>query len=347
MKISVILPTNKKNSKEELDRFHEVGKIVGDRRNTYLNGDFTQCCRDYVYDFPEDACGHVLSPTIRALRAQIFDDFEVLICHRYPDDIEEFLSIFDETETNAKLRVIKEKPSIWHEFGDEYRTVNNIRNTGIIEAKGELLLFLDDYTIFNENLLQQAWDAYKDGYYITARGMRRIRYDPKAKSGETPTRRDIADKGIRSSYNFNNINDGDIIPNSATWTYCCTVSLEETLKVNGFDEVWDGNFGGTDQDFGRRLARVSDYKRKLMGTIYEFAHKSARQELRNDEILRQICGQMFPTHVRANEWKPTEQEMRRYKRWHESNIGYLNPLWNRFLDVEMYDLRELRNISQI
>ena len=110
---------------------------------------------------------------------------------------------------------------------------------------------------------------------------------------------------------------------------------------------WDGNFGGTDQDFGIRLARVSKYKRKLMGTIYEFKHTSPRQKLRDDGILRQICGQWLPKHVRANEWKPTEAEMRRYKRWHESNIGYLNPLWNRFLDVPMYDLRELRNKSEI
>ena len=334
MKISVILPTNKKNSYDELWKFSELrGTILANALYYPLTEEFASLAVSYLDNI------HVLSPTLNSLDNQTFDDFEVLLCHRYPEDMEWIEKLY----SKLNLRVIEEKPSIWHGLGDGYRTVNNIRNTGILDAQGELLLFLDDYTIFNKNLLQQAWDAYQDGYYITARGMRRIRYNLDAKPTETPTRKSIVDKGIYSSYNFNHINEGDIIPNSATWTYCCSVSLEETLRINGFDEVWDGNFGGTDQDFGRRLATVSQYKRKLVGTIYEFAHPSPRQQLRNDEILRQICGQIIPKHIRANEWKPTKAEMRRYQKWHESNIGTLNSNWNRFLDVEMYDLSGMRN----
>lgn len=333
MKISVILPTNKINTQEELDKFNEIHmkikghKIFGTWEFSNLNVDALH----YVE--------HVLQPTLHCLSEQTFDDFEVLLCHRYPDDAEQLVKDFS---NYMDIKLIKEKPSIWHELGDEFRTVNNIRNTGIIKAKGELLLFLDDYTIFGPDLLQKAWDAYQDGYYITARGMRRIRYNPEAEPKETRTRKAIVDKGIYSSYNFNHVSDGDIIPNSASWTYCCTVSLEEALRINGFDEIYDGNFGGTDQDFGVRLAKITKYKRKLLGTVYEFAHKSPRMILRNDEILRQICGQMFPKHVRANEWKPREAEMRRYRKWHQTYIGYLDPLWDKFLDVPMYDLKEKR-----
>jgi len=334
VKISVILPTNKKNSQEELDKFHKIESICGKHSNV-LNDEFAYLV---IAMIPEST--HTLEPTLDSLYTQTFepDEFEVLLCHKYPDDVKGI----EKRYKDFNLRIIKEKPSIWHELGDEYRTVNNIRNGGILEAQGELLLFLDDYTIFNHDLLEKAWNAYQNGYYITARGMRRIRYNPDAKSTETPTRKSIVDKGIYSSYNFNHTKEGDIIPNSATWTYCCSVSLEETLYINAFDEIWDGNFGGTDQDFGRRLARITKYKRKLMGTIYEFAHSSPRHKTRNDEILRQICGQMIPKHIRANEWKPTEAEMRRYKKWHESNIGYLDQNWNKFLKVPMCNLEEMK-----
>lgn len=335
MKISVILPTNKKNSEEELEKMKKVCSVRDIwSPNPIFNWDFTAPLDDWVYD-----AEHILEPTLSCLFGQVFNDYEVLLCHKYPEDAEELLESYD----GYDIKLIREKPSIWHELGDEYPTVNNNRNTGIIEARGELLLFLDDNTIFGPYLLKRAWEEYKKGYYITARAIRRIRYDPEAKPSETHSRKTLVDKDIYGVQNFNNVKSGGIIPKSATWTYCCSVSLEDTLRINGMDEIWDGNFGGTDQDFGRRLSVVSDIKRKLIGNIYEFAHKSPRQKLRNDEILRQICGQMIPKHVRANSWKPTEAEMRRYKKWHETHIGYLDPNWDRFLDVNMFNLDDIRN----
>lgn len=332
-KISVIIPTNKINSKEECKKFNDIYSIVKENKNDNpISKEFTSLVLDRLY-----CVTNILHPTIDSIMNQTFEDYEVLLCHKYPEDVKEDFRILW-----PSLRIIKEKSSIWHDLGDEFRTVNNIRNTGLIHTKGELILFLDDYTIFNENLLQDAWDAYQDGYYITARGYRRIRYDENAKSEDKKTRKTIVDKGIYSSYNLGRIEDGGGLPKSTTWTYCCTASLEDCLRINGFDEVWDGNFGGTDQDFGKRLAKISTYKRKLIGNIYEFAHKSPRQIIRNDEILRQICGQWIPKYVKANTWKPTQAEMRRYRKWHHTYKGYLDSNWNKFLDVPMYNIEDLR-----
>jgi len=324
MKISVILPTNKRNSPELLKEMRNISSIT--RKKTIFNEDFTLLsgwgdCRHYLY------------PTLECLSKQIFLDYEVIICHKYPEDLNDLIDFY------PKLKLIKEKPSIWHQLGN-YPTVNNNRNTGIMNAKGELLVFLDDMTIFNKHLLRDIWNTYKDGYYSTAKAIRRIRYNPDAKVMEKGNRKTYVDNGIYGAENFHNINIGDKIHNAATWTYCCSMSREECLEINGFDEIYDGNFGGTDQDIGRRLIRISKYKRKLIGNIYEFAHKSHKHTVRYDEMFRQICGQSpIPKHIRANSWKPTPLELKRYKRWHLHTHGEMDVNWNKFMDIPLYNIK--------
>lgn len=344
--ISVILPTNKINTNDELNKIIHVSHIAIKERA--INEEFSNLCNWYISPSDEDEITHILEPTLESLMCQKFDGYEVLLCHRYPEDIKDKIDRYHELnkhkDFNFDIKLIREKSSIWHNLGDEYRTVNNIRNTGLLYAQGELILFLDDYTIFSENLLQNAWDAYKDGYYITARGIRRIRYEPSAKSeNKIIGKGSIVDKGIYGSRNFNNLDDGTLLPKSATWTYCCSVSLEDCLSINGFEECYDGNFGGTDQDFGRRLERISLFKRKLSGTIYEFAHKSPRQKIRDDEMFRGIIGQSpNPKHIKANSWKPAKEDLGRYKTWHIRTHGYIDKNWNAFMDIPLFDLRELR-----
>ena len=191
-----------------------------------------------------------------------------------------------------KLRIIKEKPSIWHDLGD-FPTVNNNRNTGIMASKGELLVFLDDMTIFGEDLLSTIWDEYKNnGNYVTARAIRRIRYEPNLEVGVKSANRDVLyERNLYGSKNLIGCEKGTRLSQASTWTYCCSVSRDECLDINGFDELYDGNMGGTDQDFGRRLSRISEYDRVMRGNIYEFAHKSHKSVLRDDEMLRMIARQ--------------------------------------------------------
>lgn len=330
MKISVILPTYRKNSKEELDNLHNYFNYLP-YKNT-LGEEFKTLYYLHTKYEELEQCFHILEPTIDCLISQIFnkDDYEILICHKYPDDINDLLRYYKD-ERFPKIKVINEKSSIWHELGD-YPTVNNNRNSGILEAQGELLFFLDDMCIFNENLLQKIWDNYKDGYYTTCKVFKRIQ---------------IKDDKIVGTEKFKGLYEGIQIPNAATWTYGMSVSMKECLKINAFDEIYDGSFGGTDMDFGRRLFLVSNYKRKLGQTIYEFSHyhqQIKNKRIRNDEIFRKICGQApIPLHIRANSWKPTIAQINKYKRWHLKNIDELDVNWNKFMDVPLYDLEEMRN----
>ena len=282
---------------------------------------------------------HVLAPTLDALSKQTFKDFEALLCHKFPEDAEELVNNYSNL---MNIRLIKEKPSIWHDLGN-YPTVNSIRNTGILHSKGELLVFLDDCTIFNQNLLQDIWNEYQNGFYTTAKAIRRIRYEPKAVQQQINAREIIVDKDIRGSNNFFKSGIGDEIPISASWTYCTSVSLKETLKLGGFEEIWDGSFGGTDADFGRRLGMISRFRRKLIGNIYEFSLSKGnpKRKIRDDETLRFICGQIpVPQYIRANTWKPTKEQLDKYSEWHKKNLGDLDENWDKLVDVKMFDMKE-------
>ena len=319
----MILPTYRKNCQEELDNLHNYSKYVNDNS---FGHEFKRLC-DRCIEYGYRHCVHILEPTLESLLSQTFKDFEVILCHKYPEDVNDLIKYY---KGYLNVNIIKEKESIWHSLGD-YATVNNNRNTGIINATGELLFFLDDMTIFNENLLQKVWDNYKDGFYTTCKAIKRIKI--------------VNDKIIGTEKLKGN--EVDEIPNTATWTYGMSVSMKECLKINGFDSIYDGSFGGTDADFGRRLAQVTRYKRKLGPTIYEFTHyneQKKRPKIRDDEMLRQICGQSpVPKHIVANSWKPTDSDRLIYKKWHEETIGELDKNWDKFMDVSLYNLKELKN----
>lgn len=321
MKISVILPTYRTNTKEELQNLIDIAhkSISGS-----FSEEFSNLCEWYMVPSDEDTITHILEPTLMSLMCQKFKDFEVILCHKHPEDVKELVDRFKKF---IDIKVIKEKDSIWHKLGD-YPTVNNIRNTGIMEAKGELLYFLDDMCIFGDTLLEQVWKNYEEGYYTTNKTVKRIK---------------IENDKIVGSPKLKLIDDGLMISNSITWSYGMSVSREECLEINGFDELYDGSFGGTDIDFGRRLKQISTYRRRCGQTIYEFAHyvnKMQNKMVRDDEMFRQIIKQSpIPKNIRANLWKPTKNEIKRYEIWHKKNVGDLNPHWNKFMDVKLYDMK--------
>lgn len=332
-KISVVLPTNKINSQENIDKILNVVKDV--HKKTIINKEFTDICRWNITPSNEDTINHILQLPLRCLLYQTFEDFEVIITHKYPENVEDIVKWYKQF---LDIKLVKEKYSIWHKLGD-YPTVNNNRNTGIMEAKGELIVFLDDYTIFNDRILQNIWDNYTNGYYSTSKAYRRIKREECENEVLLTNRNRIHSNGITAVNNFYGYDIGSEIHKSCTWTYCCSVSKEDCLRINGFDEIYDGNFGGTDQDFGRRLNEVSSYRRKLVGTIYEFSHTSTRQKIRDDEVFRKVIGQSpIPKHIKANLWKPTRNQLKRYEYWH--NKHYNNKIWNKCMDVPLYNLKD-------
>jgi hypothetical protein len=337
--ISVILPTYRFNTKERI-------KILKDYREHILT--IEDPPTDEFIDIVDDRVGdinHFLDITLRSLERQSNkNELEILLCHKYPEDVKDLVKDYD-----MNIKVLKEKPSIWHKLGD-YPTVNNIRNTGIIKSSGDLLWFLDDYTFFNSDVTNDISNKWKNGETITSRSMRRIRYQYDGETEhKTPNRSHFLFGNMSSGFNFTLYEFGEIIPQQCTWTYSCTVSKEDCLEINGFDEIYDGSFGGTDEDFGLRLQKNgSSYDRVLANNIiYEFGHdskrKKGRESVRIDRMFRKINRQLpIPIHIRANNWKPTKSNNNRYKKWHLNKYGEIDDNWDNFMNVPLYDIEKLK-----
>jgi hypothetical protein len=304
-----------------------------------------------LVDIVTDNIEHFLDITLKSLELQkIEEDFEIILSHRYPEDVSNIISKY----SGLNIKVIKEKHSLWHDLGDNYKTVNNNRNTGIIESSGDILLFLDDYTFFNSSILENVSKNFKEGYTTTFRGCRRLRFKTDNDVAEIVNNRSrfiIGD--LTGGFNFINNNPDDIIPIQCTWSYGCSISKDDCLSINGFDEIYDGNFGGTDEDFGLRHALYgTKYDRKLgKETIYEFHHPTSRSyynsKPKNSDMFRIISKQLpKPLNLIANSWKPTKNQVKRYEKWYNSVYGSMDNNWNKFMDIPQINIGKL-NESRI
>ena len=121
MKISVILATNKKN-KDMYPHIKKCMEGLSSIKDNTFTGEFKRLANICLTDV-----SHFLEPTIISLANQKFEDFELIVSHRYPKDVEKIL---DGVPFDYKL--VKEKPSIWHDIGSNYHTVANNKNTGFI-----------------------------------------------------------------------------------------------------------------------------------------------------------------------------------------------------------------------
>ena len=328
-KISVLLATNRINK-----NVIPYMKKASDNLDKIKDGTFTEEFKDLAKYCLLDT-GHFLEPTIISLANQTFKDFEVVISHRYPKDAEKILSgvPFD-------CKLVKEKHSIWHDLGEQYHTVANNKNTSFIHSKGELIYHIDDLTFFNENLLQEAWDLYKQGKYMTGRTVRCITYDKNLKDNVNKVglnKIQITKNGWTGQKKSLTLDK--FIPMSMFWTCSASVSAKELLEINGYDELYDGSLAGIDMDAGNRLGQISNYDRVASDTyLYEIDDPTPKNMIRDDVMMRQL---MRVSHIRANSWKPKPYQVRRYEMWHKNKIGELDSNWNKFMDVPLYNIKRI------
>lgn len=345
-KVSVILPTNRINDKVFI-KIKEIQDAIASGRyknRKILNNEFIE-----LLDSRTTGINHYLQLTLKSLENQTFKDFEVIISHRYPEDA---LNIVKECNLNIKL--VKEKPSLWHTLGDKYGTLCNNINTAVIQSSGELLWRLDDLTFFNDNLLKEIWNLWTGSYYITSPSYRCIEFDEKAnyqgpkvtKLG--PGKDRIEHAGIRAERKTLGDNDPTVytpIPKYMSWGCSSTVSIKDFLEVNGQDEIYDGSISGTDMDLGVRLSRISNHDRLISKNfVYEINDIPYKYMMRDDVMMRRIFG---VSHIKGNTWKPLPKDLRRYEEWHKQFIGDLDPNWNKFMDIPQIDMVEEYNLKRL
>lgn len=353
--ISILLPTNRLNHQV----FPRINNIKdGLAGNAYsdvciFNDEFipliSQCTNDV---------SHYLQLTLNALNEQTCKDFELIISHRYPKDAHDAVKAFGDI-VDFHIKLVEEKPSIWHNLGN-YGTLNNNINTAFIHSTGNLMWRLDDMTFFNENMVQELYDVwYKQQKCVTSRAIRNIVWEEKYLKENRIEQ--VKNNKIRYEVNgwagigkFMRFPNHSPLDRIACWGYSSTIPAEHFMAVNGQDEVFDGAVCGTDIDLGMRLLAIDSPERVVgdnvlyeldelpFGDLYE-------KEVREDNILRDICAIRRNNEdlLRGNEWKPTKRECKRYEQWHAAHRGQLDKHWDAFMDVPYIDLEKERRLKRL
>ena len=348
--VSIILPTNRLNDKV----FGRIKSIQdGLKKYNYddidiFNDEFIPLLHDRL-----NGIKHYLELTLKSLESQSISNYELIISHRYPEDAIDIVKQYD-----IPVKLVREKPSIWHDIGPQYGTLCNNINTGVIHSKGELLWRIDDMEFFNNDALKEMWDLYKRGFYCTSRAIRSISFDERLTNMESKITTGGRNKFRYEKYNFRGIVKPltdiaighELIPSFACWGYSSTLSIKDFLDVNGHDEIYDGAVCGTDMELGQRLLMKSRRRRlSSKNWMYELDEtwkgiKSSIKDVRDDVMLRQLWD---VRNIQANSWKPTQKQLDTYQSWHKENMGDLDPNWWRLMDVPFVNIKEEYKLKRL
>ena len=290
-----------------------------------------------------------LEPTLESLKLQTFKDFEIIIVDWHRDE----RSWISEKFEDLRIKHVRDKPSPWHNMkppkGWEakvkpaFPAVNNARNTGVILAEGELLCFLDDNILLEPRVLETCWKWHLKGYGVKLIRNRFNIYESHI----------VFEPEFKGNLMHNSLWEKGWCPYSyqGAWSHGFTVRLEHMLQINGFEEVLlDGTVGAEDIDCGKRLSNLLEKEEKkyrmvldVNATVWELGHihiQEKRPCVRlNIELLKIVRN--WNECVKANERKPTERELKEYKKRMLSQGERLHPYWSLF-PVEPFNLRELR-----
>lgn len=232
---------------------------------------------------------HLWEPTLQTLANQTFKDFEYIIVDVFYDDRPDY---FKDHNHGLTIKHIPAAPNIWHKYG-VVQTCEQF-NKGIVAADGELLFFDADSAMLHPELMQNLWNHYQEGYFVSLGFGADLTYAKEiyetqlGSDGQykfaTGAWQGVTDKQANkienSWYSFLGYNGlvimdhryrqlfGNSILNMArispNWYYgISTASLEAILAVNGFDTSFDGDSALNDVDLGNRLF-MAGYKNIAM-----------------------------------------------------------------------------------
>lgn len=315
---------------------------------------------------------HLLQPSLDSLEKQTFKDFEFIVSdamfEKRPDTFNGHP--FNREDYNFPIKHIPVKPySVWLQQGLWAGQAG--LNQGIIHSDGELLVFLADCCEFKEDTLELYWKWFQKGYFAMAltiyhKNGKPFFYDEKYKDLVigTSTLEEIKkvggfDKLVKDS-RWKYMENTDVIaPCPWNWHYGYnSCSLEVALKINGFDENFDGDKALGDVDFGSRL-EMAGYNNLLLDKnlyVIENGHNSVPKEVlwSQSKAFRSNYSLMLLNRkkgrFRANSYQLTEEEIE----WiveHGTHWSVLRPevgsieyeMFQFWLDhPPLFDLAELR-----
>jgi len=304
----------------------------------------------------------IFEPTIRSLENQTFDDFELIICDALYDYRKDY-----EIDKKASFPVkhIKPKPSVWDKIG-AWRVCNQL-NTAIMHCSGELIVRIDDCCSFGPEYLKKFWDWYKRGFFAQAlviyhHGTEPLRNTEETKELYHKTFTSPAVKGETYEEIVKKLDllykPGEIIRDSRwrffegegvcsgdmrTWYYGYgSFSLDAIIKVNGFDENFDGAKSLEEVDLGSRFY-MAGYRDLILDeslTVIEHFHGPVSKKAIWYDGKPPKCNYALyllnqkKNRYRANSDKLTEEDLRYI--WEETCREPCSHCGGKDYDYEMF-----------
>jgi glycosyltransferase involved in cell wall biosynthesis len=217
---------------------------------------------------------HIFEPTLRSLEKQAFKDFELIIVDALYPERKEWI---ERTKWSFPIKYVPVHAN--HRFWLDHKRwgVCGQLNTALLHCQGDLVVRLDDCSEFDADFLQKFVEGYQNGYFPLAmhtryrNGSQAYYNESYRQEGYDFAREDPDRKKILSQvYNEGNpVRDtrwsivekrGGHMIAPQDWFYgYSSFTLEVALKINGFNELFDGDKGQEDQEFGLRLS-MAGYK---------------------------------------------------------------------------------------
>lgn len=227
---------------------------------------------------------------LHSLSKQTFHNeyFELLIIDDYYENREDVILHTAKLLDLWNVKVLESKPNYWR----SNRLIANARNTGLIHARGELVVFLDDFCWVPPRWLEEHWLTYQRTPFTMIGAGKAVKYVPGVY--DDLDRMPLPDVGEKVEGAFiRNLAQFKVSdtrgPTSKRdcgggWFYTMNASaiLEKIVEVNGFDEEYDLT-SEEDIDLGVRLERVGCkffYRPDHDCTVFHVDHREVDEEMK-------------------------------------------------------------------
>jgi len=282
---------------------------------------------------------NLFEPTLRSLRKQVFKDFELILVDCLYESRPNLFkgNPFKAEKFNFPIKHIPVHPNHRFWLNRKRWNVCGALNSGIIAAEGELLVRIDDASEFDERFLEKFWDGYQSGYFPLAMHIRYLEGKParlnekyKKKGYELrkhflyqrlePDREQIlkrlyGEEGVIRDTRYPVVKQrGGRIIAPAEWYYgYSSMSLEAALKINGYDELFDGDKSLEDMDCGSRL-EMAGYKDMFVLDVnlqvIEHEHNPIPEKVIARNIKPIKCNYaLFLLNRRKHRWKANTERL--------------------------------------
>jgi glycosyltransferase involved in cell wall biosynthesis len=279
---------------------------------------------------------HMLQPTIESLNSQTFKDFEFIMIDALYNKRSKLFEgdpfHKERSQFTIKHIPVEHNNNFNHRFWLDNKRWNvcGTLNTGIIHAEGELLVRIDDCSEFESDYLKKFWDGYQSGYFPMAMHIKYLEGRPAVlnkeyldkrgevdhyRKGLSRTERDsllkklYGENGLIRDTRYNIVKkEGGRKIAPPEWYYgYSSVPLEAALKVNGYDELFDGDKSLEDADMGSRL-EMAGYKNKFLldvnHQVIEHEHGPIAEDLFDKNTRPIKCNYaIYLTNRNKNRWK--------------------------------------------